>query len=749
MKKINSLVLSTLTAVLLVGCGGGSSSTSPTPSTTSVPVTKGPLLEAVAKDKAGKTGTQIAGTNKYEFSGEVTYPITVTGGYVDVNNNGIVDAGDYAFNGKLSSYSNVVTPITTYLGDTSKDEGKAKLVKLKELTGATDDDLLTKDPVDTNENVLTLVASIYQTYSALMDNDNTNDGITDDIGDDNSALSNKFDEYKQVISSGTNTNETLEDKLVRIEEHLRDNSDVEKLSEFDAEKVNFSKNNLLGKKLIVNNETYYFRKNDIVLGDSGEDYTQLLSYGSIENGIIKLEFENGNYDLITLTETGFDISYYENEVLSESFSITNKLIDYSQSDLVNALADVPFEFTLDMISGKKIIISDNIGEYEGQFKSDGSYSETWDDSKSQGNSGTCTGTWAVNSQKTGIEIASTCSDNNTLETYSLIFSELPVSGSEIKIIVSGEPDNFATITDIDLIDENSTGTNSTISIENNFGTDSLKNQTLYSVWYGEEEDHKGDTATAASLPIIQKQVIGNNGSVNVVGLLNSQVNVNGYLGIKDNKLFMSETTSFDETIYNEYDSGNLSSGCIKTNYVNTQYPDNNNTDFVFSDFNVAIGFASIIDDSTVNCPTSSSDYISIENDFGDDSFKNRTFYVVYYGLGEDSNGNEIDNVAVVDKFEIDSYGNSTITGLKNSYGTFSGVLSGIHNNKLYARIADSYDKFESDYNEYISGSISEGCIKTNYYENGVLDNVDLFFTDETEAMNFANTLTSSITSCPN
>ena len=377
--KIKTLSLVIVSSVLFYGCGGGSSdsnTSSSSSSSTTVPVTKGPLLQAIAVDSSEtpKSGTQIAGTNKYTFNGEVTYPITVTGGYVDVNNNGVVDEGDYKFTGKLSSYSEVVTPITTYLGDTSKDQGKNKLTSLKSLSGVTSDsDFLTKDPSETNEDILALVASIYETYPDLMDNDDSNNDINDDIADENSVLSSKFQDYKNILSSASFENETLDKKLVRVEQHLRDNSGVDVLNELDVEKINFSKKDLVGNKLSVANETYYFRENDIVLGDAGDDYTQMISYGPIENGSVKLLFSNGDYDLIALSETGFDISNFENDILDEKVSITSELTEYTTSELTTVLLDVPFELTRDMIAGKEILVFDEDGQYKGQYKNDGTY----------------------------------------------------------------------------------------------------------------------------------------------------------------------------------------------------------------------------------------------------------------------------------------------------------------------------------------------------------------------------------------
>ncbi|GGD43179.1 hypothetical protein GCM10012288_16840 [Malaciobacter pacificus] len=427
MKKINSLVLSTLAAAVLVGCGGGSSSST---SSTSVPVTKGPLIKATAVDQNGKQGTQDMNTdgtysNSYSFSGEIAFPIEVTGGYVDVNNNGIIDAGDYPFSGKLSSYSKVVTPITTYLGDTTTTEGKAKLEKLKELTGASDDDLLITDPADTNANILSLNAAIFTNYPALMDDDDTNDDIEDDIEDESSSLSTKFNSLKDNLPE----TEDLDEILTYIEQDLVTETGVTILSEFEADKINFSKDELEGKKLTIENETYYFTEDNIVLGDSGEGYTRTLSYGTFENGQVKLNSESeGFYDLLALTETGYSITYYESNVSNGTKYINVELVDYTETELAAALADVPFELTEDMISGKTISISDEYGSVEVSFASSGDYSEVFDDTISGGTLGTCSGTWSLNSNV--ISVTSECSDELGVEqTFTLTFNEQPAVGS--------------------------------------------------------------------------------------------------------------------------------------------------------------------------------------------------------------------------------------------------------------------------------------------------------------------------------
>jgi len=119
--------------------------------------------------------------------------------------------------------------------------------------------------------------------------------------------------------------------------------------------------------------------------------------------------------------------------------------------------------------------------------------------------------------------------------------------------------------------------------------------------------------------------------------------------------------------------------------------------------------------------------------------------MVWYGEGENENGESIDNVAVVEKVEIDSNGKATVTGLKNSTGGEFDVA--VYNNRLYGRETDSY-AFSDEYNNFEAGSFSSGCIKTNYYEDGEIDNVDLIFTDENTALDFAEDLSATITDCP-
>ena len=231
MKKINGLVLSALTAAFLVGCGGGSSSgsssssssgtnsggsTTPALSATDITVERGAVYGATVTDANGQVATQKTGTNVYTFATTPVYPITASGGIIDIDNNGI-DEGDIELTTVLTSYSNVVTPITTYLGNPATDSGKAKLAKLKEIAGVTsDDDFFKKAPSelldDVGTNVLVLTNAL---FDIMNDGDTSNDDFVSNYT--GSAFETKFAELKTEAVKYTDKKEmakALEEKVV-------------------------------------------------------------------------------------------------------------------------------------------------------------------------------------------------------------------------------------------------------------------------------------------------------------------------------------------------------------------------------------------------------------------------------------------------------------------------------------------------------------------------------------------------------
>lgn len=140
--------------------------------------------------------------------------------------------------------------------------------------------------------------------------------------------------------------------------------------------------------------------------------------------------------------------------------------------------------------------------------------------------------------------------------------------------------------------------------------------------------------------------------------------------------------------------------------------------------------------------------VTRNNTFGNASLDDTTLYNVWYGLGEDSNGTQIDNVAVAQEITFGTNGKLTVNGLLNSSDNATNIP--------YIVVDDKIITGENgEYTQYISGSLSEGCIQTHYmingdkgYNGGTKDNTDIYFTTQTAAMNYASTLSSEAT-CPN
>ena len=121
MKAKKIILLSSITALTLLisGCGDSATTSNTTPDTSTeatsniVTVERGPLLGATVVDANGSVAVEIGG-GQYSFQNTIVYPITSTGGYIDINRNSQVDAGEVENTLILkSTEGNVVTLATT------------------------------------------------------------------------------------------------------------------------------------------------------------------------------------------------------------------------------------------------------------------------------------------------------------------------------------------------------------------------------------------------------------------------------------------------------------------------------------------------------------------------------------------------------------------------------------------------------------------------------------------------------------
>ena len=109
-------------AVVLTGCGAGSSADSTgadagvnTPAAV-ITVERGPVLDANVTDANGTRGHEL-GNGQYAFDDAPQYPITAIGGYIDVNRNGKIDAGEVKNTLKLQAKAGDVVTIATTLAE--------------------------------------------------------------------------------------------------------------------------------------------------------------------------------------------------------------------------------------------------------------------------------------------------------------------------------------------------------------------------------------------------------------------------------------------------------------------------------------------------------------------------------------------------------------------------------------------------------------------------------------------------------
>lgn len=199
-----SLVLATLLVVSACGGGGGGSATTPAVSSaTDVTVERGKVYDARVVDSSvpPQTAIQKSNLNVYTFAKKPTYPVMASGGWIDVNDDGVKDAKDVNLDITLRSYSNAITPVTSYLADTNETVRKSRLTGLKDRLNAngvgvsteiTEAELLKVPSEVQNFDFVVLVNAIYK--------DMKENGGNLDSSDENTLLT-QFDTVRGLTIS--------------------------------------------------------------------------------------------------------------------------------------------------------------------------------------------------------------------------------------------------------------------------------------------------------------------------------------------------------------------------------------------------------------------------------------------------------------------------------------------------------------------------------------------------------------------
>ncbi len=175
--------LSVIAALSFYGCGSGTSTNTSAVTDASaavgaaistvqeygVIVERGAVYDSNVTDANGSVAVQVSDTNNtYIFANEPVFPVTAVGGWIDVDGDGNLTAADVALDINLTSYSNVITPTTTYIADENETIREQKLFALAQETNTTIEELLKAPSEATKRSIIVLNA----VYEKLVERDN-------------------------------------------------------------------------------------------------------------------------------------------------------------------------------------------------------------------------------------------------------------------------------------------------------------------------------------------------------------------------------------------------------------------------------------------------------------------------------------------------------------------------------------------------------------------------------------------------
>jgi len=207
MKKI--LVPSIIVSAFLVGCGGGSSGSSK--NLKEIKDIDAYIVNAKVCDGRGICAiTDEKGVARADF--DLNTSLTSIGGFIDSNLNGIKDADELeAPFLKAPSGASVITPLTTLIAN------GADINKVAKLFNITPNDILHKDPIESNDaNLIKAINAIYPvikenkiTYLAKLINEtiSSTGKVKSDLPDfDTTSYVNPYSMIKNILSKDEDKN---------------------------------------------------------------------------------------------------------------------------------------------------------------------------------------------------------------------------------------------------------------------------------------------------------------------------------------------------------------------------------------------------------------------------------------------------------------------------------------------------------------------------------------------------------------
>ena len=189
-----------------------------------VQVERGAVYDANVTDANGSVAIQVSDTNNtYVFESTPVFPITATGGWIDVDGDGNLTQEDVALDINMTSYSDNITPTTTYIADENETIREERLEELASETNTTAEDLL-EIPSEATKNSIMVLNAVYEKL-IQKNNSNSNAPI---------ALQAILDRFLE-IDNNTNLDEnaTSEEIAKEVEDdtvlYLVANGEIKKL----------------------------------------------------------------------------------------------------------------------------------------------------------------------------------------------------------------------------------------------------------------------------------------------------------------------------------------------------------------------------------------------------------------------------------------------------------------------------------------------------------------------------------------
>jgi len=351
-----SLVVISILSIGFVGCGDDNSTDSKSVNTivnddvsipTDVIVERGPVYGSLVTDSKGNVAIQKDGLNIYTFSDIPNYPITVSGGWIDVDNNGIRTSSDIELSIIMKSYSNVVTPITTYIANEDESTRTSMLDNLAESTGVSKEKLLELPSKSSVDSILVNNA----VFKEIIINNDIDSIKLDDIKSD-------VDEYATLNTLFTGLNE---EEIASMMEQIVV-TDLVKLNKLEyieeADTTNQAPIANAGIDIVV------FEGNEVSLNANlSNDDGYISSYVWTENDIILSSESSFSKNDFTVGEHIITLTVTDNQGVSTTDTLIVRVDGLTTAPLANAGVDQVINYGESItLSGVNSVDSDGVIE---------------------------------------------------------------------------------------------------------------------------------------------------------------------------------------------------------------------------------------------------------------------------------------------------------------------------------------------------------------------------------------------------